>query len=416
MWVVRLSDKQLEVMKALLRSEDRLGPTLSQGARVARARALGRAARRAAPVGRGQRPRRRRRGSPRRTSSGTWREQERASGGSSGSRSTRPAGRSPGCSDRLSTRRSPAPLFRPSLPALRHLHQPLRRGVVLGLALLVEALADRHARRRCRRSRAACSGPIGWPAPIDMQASTSAGVEVELVEQPDGVEEVGEEQAVDDEAGLVGDLDGALAERLAERAGRGRRRRRSSAVGQAELDQLHPRHRVEDVEAVEALGDPGARAELADRQRRGRRREVGVGAGLAERARAAPPWRRGPRRSPRRRGRSRRDRRGSVVTRTREASPPSTLPQSFSTSSSARHADASLRARTRTSPSAAAEAARPSGDRAAAGHAPGSGTRRSGPLKRGAPAMRRGRTSVRSRRPRSGSRGWPPDASRRGPG
>jgi hypothetical protein len=30
MWVVRLSDKQLEVMKALLRSEERLGPTLSR--------------------------------------------------------------------------------------------------------------------------------------------------------------------------------------------------------------------------------------------------------------------------------------------------------------------------------------------------------------------------------------------------
>ena len=30
MWVVRLTDKQLEVMKALLRSEDRLGPTLSR--------------------------------------------------------------------------------------------------------------------------------------------------------------------------------------------------------------------------------------------------------------------------------------------------------------------------------------------------------------------------------------------------
>ena len=30
MWVVRLSDKQLEVMKALLRSEERLGPTLNR--------------------------------------------------------------------------------------------------------------------------------------------------------------------------------------------------------------------------------------------------------------------------------------------------------------------------------------------------------------------------------------------------
>jgi len=31
MWVVRLSDKQLEVMKALLRSEENLGPALSRG-------------------------------------------------------------------------------------------------------------------------------------------------------------------------------------------------------------------------------------------------------------------------------------------------------------------------------------------------------------------------------------------------
>jgi hypothetical protein len=30
MWVVRLSDKQLEVLKALLRSEDHLGPALTR--------------------------------------------------------------------------------------------------------------------------------------------------------------------------------------------------------------------------------------------------------------------------------------------------------------------------------------------------------------------------------------------------
>ena len=29
MWVVKLTDKQLEVMRALLRSEDRLGPALT---------------------------------------------------------------------------------------------------------------------------------------------------------------------------------------------------------------------------------------------------------------------------------------------------------------------------------------------------------------------------------------------------
>ena len=30
MWVVRLSDKQLEVLKALLRTEDQLGPALTR--------------------------------------------------------------------------------------------------------------------------------------------------------------------------------------------------------------------------------------------------------------------------------------------------------------------------------------------------------------------------------------------------
>ena len=63
------------------------------------------------------------------------------------------------------------------------------------------------------------SGPIGWSAPSDMQASTSSALEAEVVDQPHRVEQVREEQPVDDEAGLVGDLDRALAERLAEGAG-----------------------------------------------------------------------------------------------------------------------------------------------------------------------------------------------------
>ena len=51
---------------------------------------------------------------------------------------------------------------------------------------------------------------------------------------------------------------------------------------------------------------------------------------------------------------------GLVVTRTFDASPPSTLAQSFSTSSSARQAEVSLRARTVTPPRTEADAARPS--------------------------------------------------------
>ena len=42
MWVVRLTEKQLEVLRAVLRSEEHLGPALRGVARGARARPLGR--------------------------------------------------------------------------------------------------------------------------------------------------------------------------------------------------------------------------------------------------------------------------------------------------------------------------------------------------------------------------------------
>ena len=72
MWVVKLTDKQIEVMRSLLRSETHLGPSLLGRARGARARALGRASGRAAAVG-GRLAAAARRGSPRPTSSGTFR-------------------------------------------------------------------------------------------------------------------------------------------------------------------------------------------------------------------------------------------------------------------------------------------------------------------------------------------------------
>ncbi len=80
------------------------------------------------------------------------------------------------------------------------------------------------ARGGSRRSPAAtsrptksssASGPIGCPAPSRMQVSISAGVHPGPLHQPDGIEEIGEEQAVDDESGLVGDLDRGLAQRRA---------------------------------------------------------------------------------------------------------------------------------------------------------------------------------------------------------
>ena len=73
-----------------------------------------------------------------------------------------------------------------------------------------------------------------------------------LVEEVNGREEVREEQAVDDEAGQVWNRHCRLAERLAERRG-ALTRGLGRLIGKGQLDQRHTRHRVEDVEANEAL-------------------------------------------------------------------------------------------------------------------------------------------------------------------
>jgi hypothetical protein len=106
--------------------------------------------------------------------------------------------------------------------------------------------------------------------------------------QAHGVEQVGEQQPVDDEAGHVRDLDRGLAERLAQRVralpglGRGRARER-------ELDERHLRHRVEDVQRREAVGAAAGRRELLHGEGARRRREEGV---LREQGIKAPVERR----------------------------------------------------------------------------------------------------------------------------
>ena len=52
MWVVKLTDKQLEVLRAMLRAEEHLGPALQRCAGGAGPGAVGRAPGRAAAVGR----------------------------------------------------------------------------------------------------------------------------------------------------------------------------------------------------------------------------------------------------------------------------------------------------------------------------------------------------------------------------
>ena len=98
------------------------------------------------------------------------------------------------------------------------------------------------------------------------------GRQAGLLLQRDRGEEIGEEQAVNDEARDVGHDHRGLAEPLAERD-RPRARLRAGLLREGELDELHLRHRVEDVQTDEALGRPAGAGELRDRERRGRRPE-----------------------------------------------------------------------------------------------------------------------------------------------
>ena len=118
------------------------------------------------------------------------------------------------------------------------------------------------------------SGPIGWPAPSFMQVSIALRVDAVALEQPHGVEQVGEEQLVDDEAGRVGHLDGGLARaarrgacssslRVARSPRRGRTARPASSCSTG----------LKTCSAAKRSGRPLACGQLGDRQRRGRRGE-----------------------------------------------------------------------------------------------------------------------------------------------
>ena len=102
-----------------------------------------------------------------------------------------------------------------------------------------------------------------------------------LLEQPDGIEQVGEQQAVDDETGLVRDLDHRLADRLAP-GPRPHRDRGIGRPGDTELDQLHPDDGVEGVESERPLRRTGGVAQGLDSERRGRARQVGCRAAPRE--------------------------------------------------------------------------------------------------------------------------------------
>ena len=95
-------------------------------------------------------------------------------------------------------------------------------GVVRVAELVVQRVEDGQAVSRPTRSSSA-NGPIGKLQPPFMAVSMSSIDAVAVLEHPHRVVEVREQQGVDDEAGLVLDLDRVLAARLGERRRRGDR-------------------------------------------------------------------------------------------------------------------------------------------------------------------------------------------------
>ena len=122
--------------------------------------------------------------------------------------------------------------------------------------------------QRERTHRVATAEPHGR---VDVLARRVAALE-----HRHRVVEVAEEQRVGDEARLVADDDRLLVEALGqgldvlEDVVRG-------DDGPDDLDELEDRRRVEEVHADDALGRARRRGDLGDRQRRGVRREDGVG-------------------------------------------------------------------------------------------------------------------------------------------
>ena len=118
-----------------------------------------------------------------------------------------------------------------------------------------DRLADRRRRRRGPTKSSSASGPIGCPAPSVMQVSIVLGAQPGLA--PAAARRsnrYGNSSRLTTKPGDVRDLDGGLAERLAQREGARARLLAWPAGGNASSIELHLRHRVEHVQADEALG------------------------------------------------------------------------------------------------------------------------------------------------------------------
>ena len=122
-------------------------------------------------------------------------------------------------------------------------------------------------------------GPIGTPGAERHAAIDVGRGDAGLGHQLDRAEQVREQQPVDDEPRAC-----RVPPRRSCRAPRRARGARSRDLGlglrrEHELDQLHPRHRVEHVQTDEPLGAAAGLGQLGDRERRRRRRQDRLGVG-----------------------------------------------------------------------------------------------------------------------------------------
>ena len=155
----------------------------------------------------------------------------------------------------------------PEPAARRHPRGQRRRPPARLVRLLVERARDRRSRRRSRRGPSARTAPSGSRAPRRQMRSTCSGVASRSCTIRSASSENGRLQRLTRKPGpsaaAITCLPSASPSARA-RASAARRARRA----RDELDQPHPRHRVEEVQADHALGPGHAGRDLAHEQRR----------------------------------------------------------------------------------------------------------------------------------------------------
>ena len=116
---------------------------------------------------------------------------------------------------------------------------------------------------------ASASGPIGWLSPsVDRGVDVLPARESSLV-QLDRVVQVGDQEAVHDEAGFVARLDAGLAEHVGAVGPDERHRRVAGGDRGRQLEELHHRRRVEEVHPHDLGGSAARHGELDDGDRGG---------------------------------------------------------------------------------------------------------------------------------------------------